>query len=69
MQQTAHIRHVLETVGEGKRVVIGESFRLSCQTDGLLLAGSETMEKNKSEIGPNDRENRHIDPGTPQSEI
>jgi hypothetical protein len=52
MQSTAHIRHLLETVGEGKRVVMGESFRLSRQTDGLLLAGPETIEKNKSKLAP-----------------
>jgi hypothetical protein len=34
----------------GKRVVIGESFRLSRQTDGLPLAGPETVEKTKAKL-------------------
>jgi hypothetical protein len=38
---------LLQTVGEGKLMVMGESFRLSRQTAGVLLAGPETIEKQK----------------------
>jgi hypothetical protein len=47
-----------------KRVVIGESFRLSRQTDGLLLAGPETVEKTKAKLARR-AETRHIDPPAP----
>jgi hypothetical protein len=46
-------------------VVVGESFRLSRQTDGLFLAGPETIEKNKSEIRPATGKPTYRPPGTP----
>jgi hypothetical protein len=58
--------HLLGTVGEGKPMVMGKSFRLSRQTGGLFLSDRELL-KTKAKLTRRSGKPTYGPPGTPQN--